>query len=820
MPTPMIRQYKEIKKSVSDCLLFFRLGDFYELFFEDAHIAAPICGLTLTARHKQSDDPIPMCGVPYHAAGTYIQKLGEQGHKVAICDQVEPATPGKTLVERKVIRIITPGMPFDGLSVSSDMPHYLAACTESKSGWVLACMDVTNGEFWYAFPDDVALLTELITNLGVKECLCLSQKASELRSFSETLKALGCAIQWCDESFFNTEESKIRLKEHFGVTHLDAFFRETQQEATSACGALLKYVQLCEPGKNLSHLKACQHKSLSSSMILSRAAIESLELVASPTAQNQKLGLVQTMDGSRTPMGRRLLRKRVLSPLVEQGEIEKRLDAQALFVHAYDEIRHLLEGFSHAGDLERLYGKIALGHASPREVWQFAKGLQSAQRVLNELRSILPDVVSSHLEVAELGSHVLEVLVEEPPSTLKDGGVIKPHLDPELESAAHSTAHFKTWVSAYEVKLRQELNIPSLKVKFSRVFGHSIEVTKTHLQKVPATFVRKQTMSNGERFITDALKQAEERMLHAKTQQVAIEQRLFMSLLEHVLGCHAQLSQFFNHVAEVDMMSGLCDIIVRQKWCKPEVDQSLDLCIEEGFHPVVMQLLAGDGKTFVKNSVAQYGLKHPLWLISGPNMGGKSTFMRQMALAVILAQMGCFVPAKKARMGLVDRVFTRIGAADALTEGKSTFFLEMQETAHFLSQATSRSLVLIDELGRGTSTYDGLAIVWAVCDYMATVLKCRTFCATHFYELAELKRHFSEVALWHMGAHEKEDHIVFDYRLKMGFSERSYGVHVARLAGVNPKVVRRATKVLKHLESQGDGKQPALPMHSASIFDV
>jgi DNA mismatch repair protein MutS len=811
--TPMIRQYRQLKAQAEDCLLFFRLGDFYELFFEDAKVASQICGLTLTSRNKKSTESVPMCGVPYHAAATYVTKLGNAGHKVAICEQTQNPSEAKGLVERKIVRIVTPGMPFDPLILQSEQSSAMAVCTQVENQWGLSVIDATTGDFWYTLPASIEGLKSLLIHASVRECLMASTWATESSNLTDELEKSGCKLDWCDESFFALEEARTRLKSQFGVSHLDAYILPEHQDiGTRVCGAALKYVQLCEPESKLAHLYKCQYISLKNQLLLSPSVIHSLELIRSPNAQVRDLGLASVMDGSRTPMGRRLLRKRLLSPVLDLQEIKRRQEIQSRFCECGPTHQSTFARLSEVGDLERLFSKIALGHASPREVWRLGYGIQTTCDVLKNAAQfdVIQDLVKFSPETAQVAEKILNTIINDPPVTKKEGGFIQPEHHAELKIAAEAEVEFKRWRDHYEKKLKDELNIPSLKVKHSRVVGYTIEVTHAHLSKAPEIFTRKQTLANAERFVTSELKQRENEYVISKNRQIQIEEKIFSELISFITSQREFLFQFFKQLAEVDMTVGLCLIIERQGWSKPLIDDSKKLEIQDMFHPVVKELLQREGKSFVSNTIKTDGDKQPLILISGPNMGGKSTLMRQVALVVILAQAGLYVPAISARLGWVDQVFTRMGASDALTEGKSTFYMEMQETAQFLMQATDRSLVLIDELGRGTSTYDGLSMVWSVCEFLLTRLKGRCFCATHFYQLAKLKETFPDVGLFHVGADEHGGELIFNYKLKPGFTSRSYGIHVARLAGVRPEVLNRAQEILQLFESnKGLGKQTA-----------
>lgn len=809
--TPMIVQYKALKAQAPDCLLFYRLGDFYELFFEDAHVASKACGLTLTSRNKNSEIVVPMCGVPFHSAGGYVTKLGAAGHKIAICEQMQDPATAKGLVERKIIRIITPGMPFDPLEVDGDQRCYVGACACVDDHIALACVDSTRGEFWYTLLSNWDDLFSLLVSLGVRECLFPTSLARDLNERTQELEKSGCVVEWCDDSFFAFSESETRLKTQFGVTHLDAHIHQTHKTpGVTVCGAVLKYLQLCEPESSFSHIHACHYFSLSQCMVLSPGVIQSLELLRAPHAQDRDRGLCAVIDGSKTPMGRRLLRKRLLSPLTDLDEINARQAMQSDFLVHHDTLLKLSAKLSEVGDLERLYGKICLGHANPREVWRLGRGMLTAVEILECFREI--DSIAPYIQgdgpVKGLSQHILTTLVDEPPLTRRDGGIIRADVNRELEHARHAEQEFARWREDYEKQLQEQLHIPSLKIKHSRVFGYSIEVTKANLSKVPETFTRKQTMVGGERYVTPELKERENIYVVLKNKQIQIEEQIFAQLIEQIETRKHAVLEFLSCLAVVDMVVGQCKIIKRQGWCRPTLEHSKRCEITEGFHPVVSEMLEQEGRHFVRNDVVMEGEKEPLMLISGPNMGGKSTLMRQVALTYILAQSGFYVPAAAARLGIVDQVFTRIGAADAQTEGKSTFFMEMQETAQFLMHATDRSLIIVDELGRGTSTYDGLSIVWAVCEYLLTTLKARSFCATHFYELARLKDTYPQVGLFHVGADEADGRLVFNYRLREGFTSRSYGVHVAKLAGVRPEVVHRASEILKLFEgNKGIGKK-------------
>jgi DNA mismatch repair protein MutS len=810
--SPVIQQYLNIKTQVKDSLLFFRLGDFYELFFEDAKIAASVCELTLTARYKHTANPVPMCGVPFHSLAAYIQKLGGRGYTVAICDQVEPSEASKGLVKRQVVRIVTPGLPFDGMELESELACYLSACYATAGIWSVACVEATLGEFWYANFESELALVHFLAPFNVKECLLPFRSGSGFQKVSDELKS--CKIQWLDDTFFDPVEAETRLKKHFGVLDLSAWFPPSHLAGKVVCGAALKYIQVCEPRNPLQHLKSIRCVETRSVLAMSPSVIQALELVESPHAHNSRQGLAQVIDRTRTPMGRRLLTQRLVSPLTDLALIHRRLDKQRVFVEKETEITEALSHLKGIGDLSRLVGKLGLGYASPREVWRLKTGLQRAMECVRRLESIpqVQDFLPQIAQVSEIVRRMGEVLVDDPPILLSAGGYIRESVDPELKEAIHAAEQFDAWKAQYEAGLRDQLQIPSLKIKFNRVYGYAIDVTKPHLHKVPTQFVRKQTVASGERFVTQTLIEKQKHMAEACSRRLELEQKIFGGLVAEIQAQTGTLTRWIEALAELDVCAGIAHMAVEQNWSFPTVHSGRDLIIQDGFHPVVWEYLRKQGEHFVPNSVHMLGDQAPLWLISGPNMGGKSTLMKQIAVCVVMAQAGMYVPCSEARIGVVDQIFTRVGSSDALSEGKSTFFVEMQDTARFLSAATAQSLILIDELGRGTSTYDGLSLLWAVCEFLLKRVGCRCFCATHFHELATLKRKYPQVELWHLGASEQQGTLVFDHRLKKGFSDRSYGIQVATLAGVHPEVTQSALRVMKQFQRQPSSQQVEVPL--------
>jgi DNA mismatch repair protein MutS len=807
--TPLMRQYAAIKKAHPQTLLFFRLGDFYELFFDDAVIAARELQITLTSRNKEKGVAIPMCGVPYHAAEGYISKLIRKGFKVAICDQVEDPRVARKLVRREVTRVVTPGTAADA-SLTSEENNFLAAVAQVENAVGFAALDLSTGEFRATeFQGDTAnaRIQDELQQLRPREVLFASAIPLFDKPRSAPLSTTrGYAETPLDDWVFAPDHAIPLLENHFGVLSLEGFGLSGKPAAASAAGAILHYVRSTQRGK-LDHVDRIGFYERQDCLVLDAVTVRNLELIEPLfTGTDSGVTVFRCMDCAVTPMGKRLLRSWMLRPSVDISQINQRLDAvdaQLKDTVAREELRRSLDGIL---DLERLLSRVTLETANPRDVLALAVSLGKIPAVRASLSRILTGRLSAlHAAVDELGdlrSRVEQTIVTEPPLTFNDGGVIAPGVDADLDALRDLSRNSKQYLAQIELRERQRTGISSLKVKFNSVFGYYLEISKANLHLAPSDYDRKQTLVNAERFTTPELKEYESKILDAQEKIVDIERRLFAELRAAIAGEAKRIRQTALALAEIDVLASFAHLAALRNYCRPQFDDTGGIEIVEGRHPVIeQQELAGGSERFVPNDLFLNGTTHTILVLTGPNMGGKSTYLRQAALTVILAQMGSFVPARSARLSIADRVFTRIGASDNLARGRSTFMVEMTETAAILHTATPRSLVLLDEIGRGTATYDGLAIAWAAIEYLHARTRAKTLFATHYFELTELADRLSGVKNYHVSVKETGGGIVFLRKVEPGAADRSYGIEVAKLAGLPHEVIVRAREVLEEHEN-------------------
>ena len=826
LSTPLMRQYAAIKKEHPNALLFFRLGDFYELFFDDAILAARELQITLTSRNKEKGVDIPMCGVPYHAAEGYIAKLIRRGFKVAVCEQVEDPRLAKKLVRREVTRVVTPGTAADS-SLNAEENNFLAAVATTADRVGFAALDLSTGEFRATeFVGEPAArrIQEELEQLRPKELLYgSSAPLFETRTAGgaahSTVGAAGptaarSSSGWTetplDDWIFAPDHAIPLLENHFGVLSLEGFGLAGKPAAASAAGAILYYIRSTQRG-TLDHIDRIGFYERQKCLVLDTVTVRNLELIE-PLFAGTDAGvtLFRCLDTTVTPMGKRLLRAWMLRPSINSAEIDGRLDSVDALVKDIvnrEELRRTLDGIL---DLERLLSRVTLETANPRDVLALAASLARIPKVRGALAGLHATRVGALHglldELADLRDKIDRTLVPEPPLTLSDGGVIASGMDKDLDELRDLSRNSKQYLAQVEVRERERTGIGSLKVKFNSIFGYYIEISKANLHHAPNDYERKQTLVNAERFTTPELKEYESKILDAEEKIVEIERRLFAELRSAIAAEAKRIRQTALALAEVDVLACLAHVAALRNYCRPKFEESSkdldDLEIVEGRHPVIEQQEISSGNDrFVPNDLFLNSSTHNITVLTGPNMGGKSTYLRQAALIVIMAQMGSFVPARSARLGIVDRVFTRIGASDNLARGRSTFMVEMTETAAILHTATARSLILLDEVGRGTSTYDGLAIAWAAIEYLHSHVHAKTLFATHYFELTELAEQLSGVKNYHVSVKEAGGSVVFLRKVEPGAADRSYGIEVAKLAGLPNEVVVRAREVLAEHES-------------------
>ncbi|MFP4307695.1 MAG: DNA mismatch repair protein MutS [Desulfococcaceae bacterium] len=820
--TPMLRQYREIKDRHPDAILFYRMGDFYEMFFEDAEIAARVLEITLTSRNKKDENPIPMCGVPWRAAQSYIARLIAQGYKVAICDQVEDPAQAKGIVKREVVRVVTPGMVVENEYLDARANNFVLAVCRVGDRFGLAALDISTAGFRVAETAELRAILDEVGRVAPAEAL-LPEAAKTDPDFQALAQRLnGASVSHLGGRHFEPETARELLLEQFGTVSLAGFGCEGLPAAVGAAGALLHYVGETQKGK-LTHIRALETDRLDDYLWLNDRGCRNLELIANLQDGRRKGSLLDVIDRTVTAMGGRLLKRWLRYPLLDPDRINARLDAVAAAVDRIDAAETVRERLRSVYDLERLGSRIIMGHAGPRDLTALKQSLQALPEVTAAAADI-PDPafrrdadrpVLDESALEELADLIHRAIREDAAATLTEGGVICPGYSDELDELIKISKDGKGFLAELEARERSATGIGALKVRFNKVFGYYIEIPKAHASKVPAHYVRKQTLVNAERYITDDLKQYEETVLGAEERRAALEFRLFAEVRDAVREAAGPIQAAARFVARLDVLLNLAWIADRNGYRRPEIRTDGVLAFADGRHPVVETLIAGE--RFVPNTVRLDNETRQILIVTGPNMAGKSTVLRQVALMTILAQMGAFVPAREASVGVVDRIFTRVGALDNLSQGQSTFLVEMQETADILNNATPRSLVILDEMGRGTSTYDGLSIAWAVAEYLHELRGegVKTLFATHYHELIALAGAFPRIRNFTVAVKEDGEKIVFLRKLVEGGASRSYGIQAARLAGIPDPVIRRAGEVLAAVEGQ-DAPPTPVPSNPAN----
>jgi len=793
----MMAQWEACKRQAKDALLFFRLGDFYEAFHEDAKLISKEIGLTLTARQG-----IPMCGVPFHSAESYIDKLIAKGHKIAIAEQTEDPRAVKGLVKREIVRIVSPGTIVNSQLLSDKNNNYFASIAQLGTLYGLAVLDVTTGEFRALEMEHTAELIDELYRLRPTELL-LSRKFKQAHAtlFVELSHGFPYVLNEKEEWRFDPKSAHDLLLSHFEVQTLDGFGLKGQLASIAAAGALVSYLKQ-ELQLRLDHVRTIASEPLQNYLSLDRSTVRNLELTETATGENHST-LLSYLDQTATPMGGRLLRHWIKHPLLSIPEIQKRQDAIADFLRDFQAALRAHKLLQEVRDLERLMMKITARYATPRDL--LALGL-SLSRLPNIREALLPfsaEEIAVHRERLDdpISSKILSSLLESPPFRIGEGDIFRDGVHPELDRLRTLSRDSLSWMAQYQVRLREETGVKTLKVSYTKAFGYYIEVSRAQSEKIPDTFTRRQTLINAERFITDELRHFEHQVLTAEERSKALESQLFEELRGQLAKHSATVIAAASAIARLDCLLALSLVAQEHGLTRPLLDTSDVLDIREGRHPIVEQAV---GKaSFISNDTVLSD-QEQLMLITGPNMAGKSTYIRQVALIAILAQIGSFVPAKSARIGLIDKIFSRIGASDDLARGQSTFMVEMAETANILNNATSRSLVLLDEIGRGTSTYDGISIAWAVAEYLLTTpqKRAKTLFATHYWELTRLEKEIPGAVNYQVAVQETPEGIVFLRKIIRGGTDKSYGIHVAKLAGLPYKAIKRAEEMLFSLEAK------------------
>ncbi len=801
--TPAMRQYLEIKEQHKDAILFYRMGDFYEMFFEDAVTASAVLEITLTSRNKGKENSVPLCGVPFHAAAPYIAKLVEKGFKVAVCEQIEDPREAKGIVKRAVVRVVTPGLVLDAENLPAKENNFLAGLSLRGERAGLAFIDISTGDFRMSEAADRDLLMNEALALNVREFIVADNVTGGPLLKTLAGKSSPCLVNRLSADYFDPDEATALLKRHFPADHPVPIDLDLHPAAASAAGAVLRYVletQKGDPG----HILNVQWHEAEQALILDETARMNLELFSTIRENRKEGSLLHVLDETVTSMGGRRLRWWLTYPLVDPEKIGERLAAVA-------EIRdhHLLrDGLQRSlkdiSDMERLGSRIAMGVANARDLIALKTSLQSIPRVRDRLTGLnaplLHRLNTGLDDLPEIAALIERAVVDDPPFTIREGGIIREGYDPDLDKLIVLSRDGKKWISDLEERERKKTGISSLKVGFNSVFGYYIEITKTNAHLAPGDYIRKQTLVNAERYINQELKAYEETVLHAEEKRREKEYDLFLRVREAAAGAIRRILKSAGLLADLDALVSLAEIAERYNYCCPTVNREDLIEIRDGRHPVVERMPLPEG--FVSNDTDLDLGSNRLLMITGPNMAGKSTYIRQVALIVLLAQMGSFVPAASARIGVVDRIFTRVGASDSLARGESTFMVEMNEVASILKNATQRSLILLDEVGRGTSTFDGLSIAWAVAEYIhdAAHLGARALFATHYHQLTDLSITKEGVRNLNIAVKEWGDRIIFLRKIVEGGTNRSYGIQVAGLAGVPDEVIARAKEILENLE--------------------
>lgn len=800
--TPMMQQYMEIKKQYKDCILFYRLGDFYEMFFEDAITCAKELEITLTGKNCGQEERAPMCGIPFHSVEGYLSKMISKGYKIAICEQVEDPKNTKGIVKREVIRIVTPGTNLNTQTLDATRNNYLMSIVYTTNRYGVSIVDVTTGDFYMTEVDSERKLYDELNKYMPSEIVCNDSFFVSGVDFNDLRERLNIAVSSIEPWYFDEELCERCLKEHFKVSALEGLGLADYSIGIIAAGSVLQY--LYETQKNsLTHLTKLIPYHANRYMLLDSSTRRNLELVETLREKQKRGSLLWVLDKTKTAMGARLLRSYVEQPLIEKTEIQKRLDAIEELTQQMILREELREYLRPIYDLERLISKVSYQTANPRDLIAFQSSLRMLEPIkllLGDLKSTMFEELDSYLDPLQDLSQLIEAsIVEEPPIAVREGGIIKDGYSKEVDQLRKAKTEGKTWLAELEAKEREQTGIKNLKIKYNKVFGYYLEVTNSYQNLVPDTWTRKQTLANAERYTTVRLKELEELILGAEDKLYTLEYNLFVELRNQIAKEVVRIQATAKAVAALDVYASFAYVAEQNHFVRPKINQKGIINIKDGRHPVVEQMVQND--MFVANDTYLDNKDQRISIITGPNMAGKSTYMRQTALIVLMAQIGSFVPANEANIGIVDRIFTRVGASDDLASGQSTFMVEMTEVANILRNATKNSLLILDEIGRGTSTFDGLSIAWAVVEHIsnAKLLGAKTLFATHYHELTELEGKIESVNNYCIAVKEQGDDIVFLRKIIKGGADKSYGIQVAKLAGVPESVIYRAKELVNQL---------------------
>ena len=803
--TPAMKQFHHFKKKHPDAILFFRMGDFYETFYEDAQTCARVLGLALTSRNKNSANPIPLAGLPFHAVDGYLKKMILAGYKVAVCEQVENPKTAKGVVKRDVVRIVTPGTLTDDMLLDSKEDNFLCAINLGSKAAGLSWVDISTGHFFTQQLNESQVIDELL-RIGVKECILPEMRGelfeAEVKKLSTQIAQLtGAIVTHRPGWYFDAFNAKSKLTKHFKTQTLEGFGLDDDHEGISAAGAILEYLNETQK-TSLGHISAIKKIDRKGHLHIDQTSLRSLEVLRTMRGESTKGTLLDSIDQTITGMGARLMRGWICMPLCDVDSINQRQTAVAEFHDDSIRCTNLRALLKNIADIERIVARISTFRTLPKDLVALAATLRqmpAISDILNDCQSPLLQNLGQNTDPMDELADLLDLSIEpECPSHIRDGGVIRKGFSEELDKLRSISTDGKSYLAEYQRREIKRTGIANLKIGYNRVFGFYIEVSRLAADKVPADYVRKQTIKNSERYITDELKKYESQVLGAQDKALELEHKLFEQVRAETTKYIARLQKLAQIIATCDCLSAFGFLASRRNYIRPEMTGEKNLTINEGKHPVLAETL---GSEFVPNDVALGGSDGDLIIITGPNMAGKSTYIRQVALLVLMAQTGSFIPAKDATIGVVDRIFTRVGASDELTRGQSTFMVEMTETANIINNATDRSLVILDEVGRGTSTYDGLSLAWAITEYIANKIKCRTLFATHYHRLTELAELLENVKNCNVAVREWASEVVFLHKIIPGGTDKSYGIHVARLAGLPKDITERSKEILDDLEN-------------------
>lgn len=801
--TPLTRQYNQIKQKYPDTVLLFRLGDFFETFNDDAKITSKVCGITLTKRNNGAAGEMPLAGFPQHQLDNYLPKLVRAGYRVAVCEQLEDPKKAKGLVKRDVVEVVTPGVTLYDKILDHKLNNYVCAVYLKQKGLFynvgLSFADISTGEYSVTeFP--MNKLADVLESIHPAEIIISKSQKNEINSYLDKL-SYKIAVTKFEPWIFDYEFAREALLSHFKTNTLKGFGIEDLMSGIAAAGAILYYIKETQNGK-LDQLTKISLYNPSEYMLLDYATRKNLEITYSQSDDNRMGTLISILDRTKTSMGGRKLRKWINYPLLNLNEVKRRLECVRFFKN-FDDVRINLQNYlSQIADLERLASKICNQKANPRDVVALKNSLKFIPQIKALIRDkniILQELIEKLVPLNHIVNLIQEAIIEEPSVQLGTGNVFRKNYNSELDSYLEAKHSGKKWISNFQEEEKKKTGIPSLKVGFNNVFGYYIDITNTHKDKVPPNYERKQTLTNSERYITKELKEIEQKMLEADEKIAEIESSLFSELLMKIVLNVDSIQQNAEIISELDCLQSYSQVAIDNKYCEPEIDNSDIIEIIDGRHPVVEKLLPL-GQSFTPNSTFLNPEKELIHIITGPNMSGKSCYLRQTALIILLGQIGSFVPASSAKFGIVDRIFTRVGAQDNITSGESTFLVEMQEAANIINNATEKSLILLDEVGRGTATFDGISIAWSITEYIHNIIRAKTLFATHYHELNELKNRYDNIANYHVEVIETEGKIIFSHKVKPGGSNHSFGIHVAQMAGLPDTIIQRANELLAILE--------------------